>query len=89
MKEILLTILLLQLPLFTACNSTKPALNSDAHQEANTNSFPQSSRRSNENVICHNCRASFKISNAMKKQNGNQTYIECPICHHDYLKKAH
>ena len=88
MKENLLLILLLQLPLFTACNSTKPTLNNNAHQEASV-SFPEASTRSKENVICQNCRANFKISMAMHKQNGQQTYIECPICHHDYLKKAH
>ena len=83
MKKNLLFILLLQLPLFTACNSTTTpsAPANDAHQEA--------SRRSADNVICHNCRASFKLSMAQKKQNGKESYIECPICHHNYLKKAH
>ena len=82
MKKNLLLILLLQLPLFTACNSTtQSAPANDAHQEA--------SRRSADNVICHNCRASFKLSMAQKKQKGKESYIECPICHHNYLKKAH
>jgi len=88
MKKTLLVILLLQLPLFTACNSTKPALENNAHQEASVN-FPASSTRSRENVICQNCRASFKVSNAMHKKDGKHTYIECPVCHHDYLKKIH
>ena len=85
-KIMLLTILLF----FTACNSEKTkTLNNDAYQEAQetTRSFPRATRNPDE-VICHNCEAKFKVSSAMHKVENGQEYIECPICHHDYLKKS-
>jgi len=85
MKQKLL--LILQLSLFTACNSTQAKLN-NTHQEVSASNFPTPSSRSKDTVNCHNCRANFKISTAMHKQNGTSTYIECPVCHHDYLKKV-
>ena len=88
MKKIMfLTIIVL----FTACNSEKTkSINNDAYQQANETSrgFPQASRSPDE-VICHNCQAKFKLSRAMhKRDNSGDEYIECPICHHNYLKKS-
>ena len=42
-------------------------------------------RADEQEVICTNCRATFKVSRklAMKPN----AVIECPICHHNYKKK--
>ena len=82
MKKITLLVILL---LFTACNSNKPKISNDAFQQAN--SFPQASRSPDE-VICVNCRAKFKVSQAMHKMSNGKIYIICPVCHHRYLKKS-
>ena len=85
MKKTLLALLVLQLSLFTACNSEKAKTVDNAHQNVtNTRSFP----RPAANVICHNCTATFKVSSTQQKSNGKHSYIECPVCKHDYLKKA-
>ena len=89
MKSTLLSLLIALLTLVTivGCNSSKSkttTTNNNAHQEANQrNSFP----RPADNVICHNCRATFKISSQMQKSSHGHNYIECPVCHHDYAKK--
>jgi uncharacterized paraquat-inducible protein A len=88
MKRILYPTLIAMLTLlaFFGCNSNKPkaTATNNAHQEVNQrNSFP----RPSGNVICHNCRASFKISANMQKASNGHSYIECPVCHHDYSKK--
>ncbi len=85
----LLSTLLLSLS-FASCNSTKSKnLNSDAHQQA-TNTTPKfpSVKRPDKNVSCRNCYATFKLSMATQKQGQGHSYIACPICHKDYLKKA-
>ena len=77
---------LIILLLFTSCNSTKTkAISNDAIQQ--TNAFPHATRNPNE-VICINCRAKFKVTKAMHKVVNGHEYIECPVCHHDYLKKS-
>ncbi len=85
MKKTVLTLLLLLL--FTACNSEKTkGISNDAIQQANA--FPQATRSPGE-VVCVNCRAKFKVANAMHKLSNGKVEIICPICHHVYLKKAH
>ena len=91
MKKTLSLLLLLQLSLFTACNAEKSKVIDNAHQQARTQNFPQAtttSSRVSDNVVCHNCRATFKVASAMHKMKNGHDYIECPVCHHDYLKKA-
>jgi len=80
---------LLSLALLIGCNSNKPkaTINNDAYQQVNnTHQFPQTRRNPNE-VVCVNCRSKFKLSAAHYKQKDGHKYIECPICHNDYLKK--
>ena len=39
-------------------------------------------------VICHNCRAQFKLSQQIKKMSmKGDAIIDCPVCHKDYLGK--
>ncbi|MCK4440877.1 MAG: hypothetical protein KAU90_02650 [Sulfurovaceae bacterium] len=42
-----------------------------------------------DEVICQNCRAHFKLKRKWRKlaMKGNAE-IDCPVCHHNYLKKA-
>ena len=75
---------------FTACTKTKSKTLTPNNTEETTrthSSFPVT-RRNPDSVVCLNCRATFKLSYATQKQSHGHTYIECPICHHNYLKKA-
>ena len=74
--------------IFLGCNSNKNgvAIGDNAHQQVNNNqTFPR--RAPSDSVICSNCRAAFKLSTAVQKQSHGHSYIECPVCHHDYRKK--
>jgi len=88
MKSILSILTILSFILFTGCNSTKAKVTTanNAHQQVNNQrrNFP----RPSGNVICHNCRAAFKVSQEMQKQSNGKNYIECPVCHHDYSKSS-
>ncbi len=87
MKKILLTLTLLILLVFTACNANKTrTISNNAIQQANA--FPQASRNPNE-VVCVNCRAKFKVARAMHKLNNGKVEIICPVCHHIYQKENH
>lgn len=88
MKTSLITLLALLISLtLLGCNSTKPkGLDADSHQQA-TRSFPTIKRPAND-VNCRNCYATFKLSSATQKQTHGHSYIACPICNHDYLKKS-
>ena len=90
MKISLITLLALLSLIFLGCNSTKSkGLDSGAHQQATntTRGFPSVKRPAN-NVNCRNCRATFKLSMSTQKQSNGHSYIACPVCKHDYLKKA-
>ena len=85
----LLSALLLSLT-FTACSPSKPkGLDTNAHQQATntTRGFPAVIRPAND-VNCRNCYATFKLSRATQKQSHGHSYIACPVCNKDYLKKA-
>ena len=75
---------LLMLTTFVACNANKiKNISNNAHQQAdNTRTFPRA--RAADNVICHNCRATFKLSANMQKLSNGQSHVVCPVCHHDY-----
>jgi len=86
MKKILTTLLIyiLMITTFVACNADKSKnISNNAHQQANnTRSFPRA--RATDNVICHNCRATFKLSANMQKFSNGVKDIKCPICHIKY-----
>ena len=42
----------------------------------------------NVEVVCHNCRARFKLSQQIQKMSmKGDAIINCPVCHKDYLGK--
>ena len=88
MKKIRVTLLisLFISSTFLGCNSSKSkSITNNAHQQVNnTRSFPTARGE----VVCHNCRAKFKLAAQMQKQAHGHSYIECPVCHHDYSKKS-
>jgi len=88
----LLTSLVLTLT-FTACTPTKSNdldLNTTTQTQATTTTpkFPVIVKRPSDEVTCLNCYATFKLSMGTQKQANGHSYTECPICHHNYLKKA-
>ncbi len=73
---------------FTACNSTQKVTKETTTQRtAQTRGF-SNAKRPRDNAICTNCRAVFKLSQAKQKTTNGHSYIECPVCHHNYLEKA-
>jgi hypothetical protein len=76
---------------FLGCNAnTSKGLDSEAHQQASTTTtrgFPAVRRPAND-VNCRNCYATFKLSRATQKQSHGHSYVACPVCNKDYLKKA-
>ncbi|NEW61662.1 hypothetical protein GSY74_10230 [Sulfurovum sp. bin170] len=41
------------------------------------------------NVVCHNCRAKFKLSHRIQKLVGEgNAEVACPVCHKNYLTGA-
>ena len=91
MKTSLIIRLTLLLSLtFVGCNETKSkGLERSAHQQANNSSasFP-SVRRIPNDVVCQNCRATFKLAMATRKHSQEHSYTACPVCKKDYLKKS-
>jgi len=46
-------------------------------------------RVGSQTVVCHNCTAKFKLSPKIQKMSmKGDAVVDCPICHHNYLKKA-
>ena len=86
MKKLFSSLILCSLLFVTACVKEKPKATpkKDPFRTLNTNN----NTRSAENVVCHNCRATFKLAHAAHKSTHGHNYIECPVCHHDYLKKS-
>jgi len=64
---------------------------------ASSNQYPNRQfghvRQNNDNiedeVVCQNCMAHFKLKRKWRKlaMKGN-AMIDCPVCHHNYLRKA-
>jgi len=76
--------------IFLGCSSTKnktPDTNTQQQATNTTRGFPAIKRPGND-VNCRNCYATFKLSQATQKQGHGHSYIACPICNKDYLKKA-
>jgi len=87
MKNILqlLLITLFSLFLFNSCVSKK-------NHEATPKGFENTRtlRTTNSStVICHNCRAKFKLSYRIQKLVGEgNAEVRCPVCHKNYLTGA-
>jgi len=46
-------------------------------------------RTGSQTVVCHNCSAQFKLSPEIQKMSmKGDAVVDCPVCHHNYLKKA-
>jgi DNA-directed RNA polymerase subunit RPC12/RpoP len=96
MKTTLIALLvsLFALIIFTACASEKQQ-QSPVQVEDNSNRFRtinagNSSRQvGSQTVVCHNCTAQFKLSQKIQKMSmKGDAIVDCPVCHHNYLKKA-
>jgi len=95
MKTILFTLLFTMLTLitFTACATEKvePKIeveNSNRFRTITTTNTA-SQRVGSQTVVCHNCTAKFKLSDKIQKMSmKGDAVVDCPICHHNYLKKA-
>jgi hypothetical protein len=84
MKKVLSLLLLSALSLFilNSCTSDKSTQVTPKGFE-NTRSI----RTANSStVICHNCRAKFKLSTRIQKLVGTgNAEVECPVCHRNYI----
>ena len=95
MKTTLIALLvsLFALIIFTACASEKQQ-QSPVQVEDNSNRFRtinagNSSQVGSQTVVCHNCTAQFKLSQKIQKMSmKGDAIVDCPVCHHNYLKKA-
>jgi len=97
MKTTLIALLVSTLALitFTACTAEKQQQN-PVQVEDNSNRFrtinannSSNSRVGSQTVVCHNCRAQFKLSQKIQKMSlKGDAIVDCPVCHHNYLKKA-
>ena len=76
---------------FTACTADKQ-VEAPVQVENNSNRFRTinaTNRVGSQTVICHNCSAQFKLSQKIQKMSmKGDAIVKCPVCHHNYLKKA-
>ena len=80
---------------FTACAAEKQQQN-PVQVEDNSNRFRTINASNSTNrqvgsqtVVCHNCTAQFKLSPQIQKMSmKGDAIVDCPVCHHNYLKKA-
>ncbi len=92
MKTTLIALLVgtFTLIMFTACAAEKQQ--SPVQVENNSNRFRTinaTNRVGSQTVICHNCSAQFKLSQKIQKMSmKGDAIVTCPVCHHNYLKKA-
>ena len=94
MKKTLFALLFTTLTLitFTACAAEKeqPKIEGDNENRFRTiNATNRTGRVAEQTVVCHNCTAKFKLSNKIHKMSmKGDAVVTCPVCHHNYLKKA-
>ena len=96
MKKTLKIIILsaLALSIFNGCTTKEAKPNiATTPIPTNVNTFETMSSTevpSNTNrvdVICHNCRADFKLSQRIHGMSmKGDAIVDCPVCHQDYLK---
>ena len=79
----LLSITILMLSLLNSCTSEK---NTEVTPKGYENTRTIRTANSGTNVVCHNCRAKFKLSLRIQKLvNAGQAEVRCPECHKNYL----
>jgi len=67
---------------------TVPVENQISAADANRFRVTRPERVGRVEVICHNCRAHFKLSQQIYKMSmKGDAIIDCPVCHQDYLGK--
>jgi hypothetical protein len=91
MKKTLFALLFTTLTVTTffgcASDKDKPAIKSSESNRFRT--LNANSQVGERTVVCHNCTAQFKLSARMQKMSmKGDAIIPCPVCHHNYLKKA-
>jgi len=94
MKATTRTLLLstLALVMLSACTPEKQQ-QAPIKVEGNSNQFrtitTTNDRVGSQTVVCHNCTAQFKLSQKIQKMSmKGDAIVTCPVCHHNYLKKA-
>jgi len=67
----------------------KNVASSNQYQNRQFGHVRQNDNNREDEVICQNCRAHFKLKRKLRKlaMKGN-AIIDCPVCHHNYLRKA-
>jgi len=67
----------------------KNVASSNQYQNRQFGHVRQNDDNIEDEVICQNCRAHFKLKRKWRKlaMKGN-AMIDCPVCHHNYLQKA-
>jgi len=70
----------------SATTHTAPVENQISTADANRFRVTQPERVGSVEVICHNCRAQFKLSQQIYKMSmKGDAIIDCPVCHQNYL----
>ena len=90
MKTTLIALLLSLLALLiTACSPEKQQVPVQVENDSNRfRTINANNRVGSQTVICHNCRAEFKLSQQIQKMSmKGDAIVDCPVCHHNYLKK--
>ena len=94
MTLIALLITTFSLIMFTACTADKQ-VDPPVQVEDNSNRFRTINANNSsddivgsQTVVCHNCRAEFKLSKRIQKMSmKGDAIVPCPVCHHNYLEK--
>jgi len=88
MKNTMLAMFTLLALMFLGCSAEKEkALIKNNNHEFRTTSVTRTQTGERE-VVCHNCRAQFKLSQQMLKMSmKGDAIIPCPVCKHNYLHK--
>jgi len=89
MKNTTLAMFAILALMFSGCSAEKEkTLIKNNNHEFRTTAVTQT-RTGDREVVCHNCRAQFKLSQQMLKMSmKGDAIIPCPVCKHDYLHKA-
>jgi Zn finger protein HypA/HybF involved in hydrogenase expression len=82
----------LLLSTFSGCVKKSEATTVTEVTPADNNRFQtintrETTRAGSVEVVCHNCRATFKLSPTIQKMSmKGDAIVDCPVCHQNYLK---